>query len=149
MAKKIYGCIGLMEWVVNIPIGKAYTRVEFSGGFPTAYGIAPAEFITSNVILQHAIENSKFFKEGRIKLLKSYPEAGSVVSTGDKSPKPETKISGEVRAESGEVVEVGSLAEAAAYLKEHYGVAVSKVRSRADAISMGKMYNVQFVMHNS
>lgn len=140
MAKKIYGCIGLMEWVVNIPIGKAYTRIEFSGGFPTAYGIAPAEFITTNPILQHAIENSKFFREGRIKLLKTYPDASdkSVVASAPKD------VNGDSTEESIEV-EVSSLAEAAAYLKEHYGVAVSKVRSRAEAVSMGKMYNVKFV----
>lgn len=41
-------------------------RVHFTGGALTSYGVTPAEFTTSNPFIQKVIENSSYFKEGRI-----------------------------------------------------------------------------------
>ena len=44
--------------------------MHFTGGALTSYGVTPAEFTTSNPFIQKVIENSSYFKEGRIKVLR-------------------------------------------------------------------------------
>lgn len=65
-----YAAVGLMEFVANVAIGKAVLRVSFTGGSMTQYGITPATFSTNNPIYQRAIENSAYFKNGRIQKLR-------------------------------------------------------------------------------
>lgn len=71
MEKKIYGAPRYMDWVAQIKVGAATIKVHFTGGALTVYGVTPAEYTTSNVFIQKAIEMSSYFKEGRIVLLKS------------------------------------------------------------------------------
>lgn len=64
-----YGVNGLMEWWVDIPTGskqKPMLKVRFEGGQITGYGVAPARFTTADPVVQHLIENSKYFRTGRI-----------------------------------------------------------------------------------
>lgn len=69
MKLKKYGAIGVMEWQLNLPVGKATVHVEFKGGFENKYGIHPATFMTTDPIVQTVIERSYNFASGKIKLL--------------------------------------------------------------------------------
>lgn len=69
MKLKKYGAIGVMEWQLNLPVGKATVHVEFKGGFENKYGIRPATFMTTDPIVQTVIERSYYFASGKIKLL--------------------------------------------------------------------------------
>ena len=69
MKLKKYGAIGVMEWQLNLPVGKATAHVEFKGGFENKYGIHPATFMTTDPIVQTVIERSSYFASGKIKLL--------------------------------------------------------------------------------
>lgn len=69
MELKKYGAIGVMEWQLNLPVGKATVHVEFKGGFENKYGIHPATFMTTDPIVQTVIERSYYFASGKIKLL--------------------------------------------------------------------------------
>lgn len=69
MKLKKYGAIGVMEWQLNLPVGKATVHVEFKGGFENKYGIHPATFMTTDPIVQAVIERSYYFASGKIKLL--------------------------------------------------------------------------------
>jgi hypothetical protein len=69
MKLKKYGAIGVMEWQLNLPVGKATVHVEFKGGFENKYGIHPATFMTTDHIVQTVIERSYYFASGKIKLL--------------------------------------------------------------------------------
>lgn len=69
MKLKKYGAIGVMDWQLNLPVGKATVHVEFKGGFENKYGIHPATFMTTDPIVQTVIERSYYFASGKIKLL--------------------------------------------------------------------------------
>ena len=69
MKLKKYGAIGMMEWQLNLPAGKANVHVEFKGGFENKYGIHPATFTTKDPIVQAIIERSYYFVSGKIKLI--------------------------------------------------------------------------------
>lgn len=69
MKLKKYGAIGVMEWQLNLPVGKATVHVEFKGGFENKYGIHPATFMMTDPIVQTVIERSYYFASGKIKLL--------------------------------------------------------------------------------
>lgn len=69
--RKTYGVRNLVEWQANIPVGKGRLIVHFTGGSITAYGVTPAVFKTEDPIHQAIIENSGYFKSGRIFLMKS------------------------------------------------------------------------------
>ena len=66
MEKITYGAPRLVDWVAQIKVGAASVRVHFIGGALTSYGVTPAEFTTSDPFIQKVIENSSYFKEGRI-----------------------------------------------------------------------------------
>lgn len=70
MEKITYGALRLVDWVAQIKAGAATVRVHFTGGALTSYGVTPAEYTTSNPFIQKVIENSSYFKEGRIILLR-------------------------------------------------------------------------------
>lgn len=69
MKLKKYGAIGVMEWQLNLPVGKATVHVEFKGGFENKFGIHPATFMTTDPIVQTVIERSYYFASDKIKLL--------------------------------------------------------------------------------
>lgn len=69
MKLKKYGAIGMMEWQLNLPVGKATVHVEFKGGFENKFGIHPATFMTTDPIVQTVIERSYYFTSGKIKLI--------------------------------------------------------------------------------
>lgn len=88
MEKITYGAPRLIDWVAQIKVGAATVRVHFTGGALTSYGVTPAEFSTSDPFLQKVIENSNFFKEGRIIFLRKT----TVADTAKPKPKPAPKV---------------------------------------------------------
>lgn len=85
MEKITYGAPRLIDWVAQIKVGAATVRVHFTGGALTSYGVTPAEFSTADPFLQKVIENSNFFKEGRIIFLRKTTVADTA------KPKPKAK----------------------------------------------------------
>ncbi len=72
MSRKVtYAAFGYIDWVARIPLGKARMTVRFTGGTLSKYGSTPAEFTTSDSFTQEAIENSEYFRKGKIKILRS------------------------------------------------------------------------------
>jgi hypothetical protein len=61
-----YGVFGIMEWLALIPAGTCTVRVNFTGGMMSAYGITPATFTTQNAGLCRLIENSSYYRSGKI-----------------------------------------------------------------------------------
>lgn len=61
-----YGVNGMMEYQTIIKIGRATLKVTFTDGSMTSIGQNPAKYTTSDFLVQHAIENSRDFKRGRI-----------------------------------------------------------------------------------
>ena len=74
--KKTYGVQGYMEWQALIRCGKATLTVHFRGGSLTGYGVTPAEFTTENPMTQAIIENSDYFKKGKIFLMREVEGTG-------------------------------------------------------------------------
>lgn len=70
MERKTYGAPRLVDWVAQIKAGGATVRVHFTGGALTSYGVTPAEYTTDNAFIQKVIEQSRYYKEGRIILLR-------------------------------------------------------------------------------
>lgn len=88
MYKKTYGAPNYMDWVAQIKAGSATVRVHFTGGALSVYGVTPAEYTTSNAFIQTVIEKSQYFKQGRIKLLKSVEIADTTPAVSKTAAKP-------------------------------------------------------------
>lgn len=66
----------MMEWIASIPCGKATVTVPFTGGSLSGYGIVPAQYITENPMMQAVIENSDYYKSGKIVLIREMEGSG-------------------------------------------------------------------------
>ena len=91
MIQKTYAITSLVDWKAQISAGKAKVIVHFTGGAITAYGITPAEYTTSNPFFQHVIENSDYFKNGRITLLREAEVADDASTKARKEREEERK----------------------------------------------------------
>lgn len=142
--------MGLMEFQALIPMGRTAVKIDFTGGFPSAYGVSPAKYTTDNAALQHAIEQSHQFTSGRI-----YLDKADLIGTPDPvQPKSQTKAkankateaheaSGNAEAETAPAVEtdrkntntdltevaVSCEDDAVDYLIDKYGIEQSKLRT--------------------
>lgn len=72
----------MMEWIALIPTGHNIVRVRFSGGSLSGYGVTPATFTTSNPVVMKMIENSAYFKNRKIRLIKKDDEIAECESEG-------------------------------------------------------------------
>lgn len=68
---KTYGVRGLTEWTALLPAGKARLAVTFTGGTASGYGESPALFSTDSPAVQKVIEESGYFRSGRIFLMRN------------------------------------------------------------------------------
>lgn len=121
MVKKTYGAHGMIEWHPVIKAGKVDFHFEFSGGALNAYGVTPAEFTTSDKVLQHVIEQSAYFKQGRIKLLRKMEIAEA---------KPIAKVA--------EGREVNGYEEAKRVMKDEYGIDWKQLRTQEQVKKMAE-----------
>lgn len=171
MIRKTYGVSGLMDWTTQIKAGKAAVNVRFSGGALTAYGVTPAKYSTSNPIFQSVIENSDYFKSGRIKLLDTMEVPDDAAAKARKkrmsvakSEKPATKeatvapaeaVPADAENDNGiedgcglKVVEVADKSDAIEYLKENYpdkGYGAMKLRTKAAFDAACTEHGIKFV----
>lgn len=89
MEKRTYGAPRLVDWVAQIKAGAATVRVHFTGGALTSYGVTPAEYTTDSPFIQKVIEQSRYYKEGRIILLRKTEIAEPAKPTKAKKVKPQ------------------------------------------------------------
>lgn len=133
MMTKIYGVKGLMEWQALIKVGKATLHVPFTGGTLTGYGVTPATFTTSNVFYQKMIEDSDYFRSGKIALLRT-------LGTEDKPLEAEpAKADG-----NAEVIKVDGVASARDILVKRYGLAVRNLMTKDKVKEAGKAHGIDF-----
>lgn len=133
--RKTYGVTGLMEWHAILTAGKAKVHVDFTGGALTGYGVTPAEYSTEDPFIQAVIENSSYYKTGRIATLRTIILEPEEV----KEEKAEKEEAVEVL-----TVAVGSLDDARDYLVEHHGMNASSLRSKKSILENGAKVGVQF-----
>lgn len=144
-----YGAEGLMDWQAEIQLGKAKLNVTFSGGTMTKYGVTPAEYTTSNEFVQKAIENSTYFKTGRIKIVRCIDTSATTETTSEEeAPNATAKVNIIIPDNATEVkvkkIEVSCLPEAQEYLRDNFGISTSAVTSKAKAQDYAKQYGIQF-----
>lgn len=159
MEKITYGVPGLVDWVAQIKVGAATVKVHFSGGALTAYGVTPAEYTTDNPFLQRVIEQSQYFKSGRIlvqrwqeisepeKPKKMRPQAAP--ANTEEAPTPKTppqsqEAPEEPQANTAGEVEVTCLQDAQGYLLEKFNIPAYKVRSYEAAQKAAEEHGVRF-----
>lgn len=130
-ATKIYGVKGLMEWQCVIMSGGVRFHFAFTEGTITGYGVTPAKYRTSNPILQSVIENSEYFKSGKIHLVKTIPleKASEVVAPQEDFKK----------------VDVSCLEDAKDYLAENFGVSRLKMKNKQAIVNQATEYKIEFV----
>ncbi|MBP3511167.1 MAG: hypothetical protein J6K19_03900 [Prevotella sp.] len=170
MEKITYGAPRLVDWVAQIKVGAASVRVHFTGGALTSYGVTPAEYTTSNPFIQKVIENSSYFKEGRIivqrRIMIEEPRKPALRGKPKVHPAPQQASAPQPNAEetvakfpatapaSVEVeepetvdltkVEVTCLPDAQGYLQENFNISSYKVRSCEIAQKIAAEHGIQF-----
>lgn len=161
---KTYGISGLLEWHGFINNNGVSMQLHFTNGSMTAHGVAPATFTSKNEITQHFIENSDQFKNGRIRLVRSVPIPGTENDDNhvEKHVKPVKTVQSdgtEGRPEEDEnavdgvegvavkktQVKVSSVEDAKDYLVDKFGIAGSKLRTRAACIAAGEENGIEFI----
>lgn len=77
----------MVEWNTCIPLGNTTIRIRFNNGSVSSRGIDPALFVTSNPVIQAAIEASPIYGK-KIKLVHEYKEEEKVpeADTGNVFP---------------------------------------------------------------
>lgn len=73
--KATYGVSGMMEWVALIPMRRNIVRVRFKGGSLSGYGVTPATFTTTNPVVMRMIEESGYYRSGKIRLISKENDA--------------------------------------------------------------------------
>lgn len=156
---KTYGINGLLEWHGFINNNGVSMQLHFTNGSMTAHGVAPATFTSKNEVTQHFIENSDQFKNGRIRLVRAVPIPGTenddkpVEQAAAPTSKPAQSADAEEQTEEGEEgvavkktqVKVSSVEDAKEYLVDKFGIASSKLRTRAACIAAGEENGIEFI----
>ena len=139
---KVYGAPGLQEWTLVLGNGPRL-HLHFEHGSQNAFGASPAEYRTENKFFQTIIEQSNYFKEGRIVLLDEVvlegEEDDNAVSPVAES---EAQAVAESEAQASEAQEEAqpkgamkmvftSVDDAREYAVEKLGVSATSVRARA------------------
>lgn len=159
----------MVEFQALVNIGKAVMKVNFTDGSMTAFGQNPAQFTTTNPVVQFAIQNSTDFKKGRIKIINTI-ELDEEINCG---PKVVASAAPAAEAKKAEAVVETKKAEAAAataatvegeeakvdeiefdcnddakdYLEKRYGANRQKMRTRAEIVALGKTYGLSITFN--
>lgn len=157
MKKVTYGVADLIDWNARIPVGKAAMSVHFTGGALTKYGVTPAEFTTTDPFTQRVIEDSEYFRTGKITVLRSIGVADLRPLSAKEGMEAQKAFAGAVlpmaagasAAPSVEEVEVACLEDAIEYLRSKFAVPSHRVRSMALAREIGASHGVKFVFPES
>nr|DAN19878.1 MAG TPA: hypothetical protein [Caudoviricetes sp.] len=131
---KVYGAPGLQEWTLVLGNGPRL-HLHFEHGSQNAFGASPAEYRTDNKFFQTIIEQSNYFKEGRIVLLDEVvlegEEDDNAVSSVAESEEQASEAQEEAQPKLAMKMSFPSVDDAREYAVEKLGVAASSVRSRA------------------
>ena len=131
---KVYGAPGLQEWTLVLGNGPRL-HLHFEHGSQNAFGASPAEYRTDNKFFQTIIEQSNYFKEGRIVLLDEVvlegEEDDNAVSSVAESEEQASGAQEEAQPKLAMKMSFPSVDDAREYAVEKLGVAASSVRSRA------------------
>lgn len=133
MKKKTYGVSGYIEWVAGIKAGSVTLQVPFTGGAITKYGIVPAEYTTSDPVIQHLIENSRQYHDKLIRLIR------------EETISDDTKAGAGKKTDTFETIHVARLTDAVQILHDRYGVPSAKALSPEAAKSIGLDHKIKFV----
>lgn len=157
MKSVTYGVADLIDWNARIPVGKASMNVHFTGGALTKYGVTPAEFTTADPFTQRVIEDSDYFRMGKITVLRS-------IGTPDIRPLSRREGMEAQKAFAGAVlpidagsgaampakeVEASCLEDAIEYLRSNFAVPSHRIRSMALALEIGAAHGVRFIFPDS
>lgn len=69
MIRKTYAARGMIDWQMALNIKGAVIKICFSGGSMGSNGVIPAKYTTENEVIQHLLEKSDEYKNGRILLI--------------------------------------------------------------------------------
>ena len=139
---KVYGAPGLQEWTLVLGNGPRL-HLHFEHGSQNAFGASPAEYRTENKFFQTIIEQSNYFKEGRIVLLDEVVLEGeeddnAVSSVAEseaqavaESEEPASEAQEEAQPEVAMRMVFTSVDDAREYAVEKLGVSATSVRARA------------------
>lgn len=130
---KIYGAPGLQEWTLVLGNGPRL-HLHFEHGSQNAFGASPAEYRTDNKFFQTIIEQSNYFKEGRIVLLDEVVlegEEDDAVSPVAESEAQASEPREEAQPELAMRMVFTSVDDAREYAVEKLGVSATSVRARA------------------
>ena len=141
--KKTYGVSGLIDWQAQIKAGRASLVVNFTGGGLTSYGVTPAQYVTENILYQKVIENSKEFKSGKIKLLRSIPLNATAEVTSSSVTDLDEVRKVVPKEKMREVLSVYNCSDARIWLKEHKNVSVVG-KSKQEIIEIAKDNGIVF-----
>ena len=164
MKSKTYGIYGLNEWHGKLKAGSIEVQVSFKGGTASPSGAQPAYFMTKDPITQFVIENSKEFKKGFIVLVMqqelpgvhprmAIPKTQAAAPAQAENPiqsagaeEDENAVDGaEGVAVKKTQVKVSSVEDAKDYLVDKFGIASSKLRTRANCIASGEENGIEFI----
>lgn len=131
---KVYGAPGLQEWTLVLGNGPRL-HLHFEHGSQNAFGASPAEYRTENKFFQTIIEQSNYFKEGRIVLLDEVvlegEEDDNAVSSVAESEAQASEAQEEAQPEVAMKMVFTSVDDAREYAVEKLGVSATSVRARA------------------
>ena len=160
--KVTYGVYGLVEWHASIKFGKSVLKATFTGGTTTTGGTTPATLTTTDPVVQMAIEQSAEFKSGKIRVVRSHQlnEELVVERNGNRrndmgQAEAETDVEDVDEAISAtdiptmpdaiKEVTVACIDDAMEYLRENYGIAKSKMRSKVAVEQLAEQNGIKFV----
>lgn len=171
---KTYGINGLLEWHGTVHANGSTMKVDFTNGSTTAFGVAPATFITKDPMTQFMMENSDEFKGGRIHLVRKVELPGCEEEEAVNNPAPEPTPAPEpqndfnppaepakaqtepveetVTDDGKRTVKVADKAEAVEWLKENYPekeYTSVKLRAKAAFDAACQECGVEFEMANA
>lgn len=131
---KVYGAPGLQEWTLVLGNGPRL-HLHFEHGSQNAFGASPAEYRTENKFFQTIIEQSNYFKEGRIVLLDEVVLEGedddNAVSSVAESEAQASEAQEEAQPKLAMKMVFTSVDDAREYAVENLGVSATSVRARA------------------
>lgn len=131
---KVYGAPGLQEWTLVLGNGPRL-HLHFEHGSQNAFGASPAEYRTDNKFFQTIIEQSNYFKEGRIVLLDEVvlegEEDDNAVSSVAESEAQASEAQEEAQPKAEMKMVFTSVDDAREYAVEKLGVSATSVRARA------------------
>lgn len=159
---KTYGVKGYMEWTALIKVGRANIQVPFTGGTKSGYGLSPATYTCREKVFQKVLENSDYFKSGKIYLVSQIEESGDAKESersnapapaSEKSKVSESSESSGSSEKAGKkddtidtvtTVKVSDRAEAKQYLMDTFGLSAGSLRTKSEIERVGKAHGVVF-----